>query len=114
ALGREDSNTIDLLKAENGSLVRSLYASHNRTHEAVFKLGDQYLMNGNGSSGEALTLDLWRVADVVRLLRLGAHTNGTNSVDLSSDGQYVVTSGIFSREIKVWHVPDLALVLSFP
>ena len=114
ALGREDSNTADLLNAKNGNLIRSLTATHNRINEAVFTLDDQYLINGNGSSGETLTLGLWRVADGVRLLRLGAHTNGTNSVDLSSDGQYVVTSGIYSREIKVWHVPDLSLVFSFP
>jgi WD40 repeat protein len=61
-----------------------------------------------------LTLDLWRVSDGVCLLRLGAHTNGTDSVDLSSDGQYPITSGIFSREIKVWHVPDLTLLLTIP
>lgn len=114
ALGREDSNTTDLLDATNGNLIRALTATHNRTNEAVFTLDDQYLIDGNGSSGETLTLGLWRVADGVRVLRLGAHTNGTNSVDLSSDGQYVVTSGIFSREIKVWHVPDLSLTLSFP
>jgi WD40 repeat protein len=114
ALGREDSNTTDLLKAKTGDFIRSLTGSHNRTNEAVFTLDDQYLINGNGSSGETLTLDLWRVTDGVRLLRLGAHTNGTNSVDLSSDGQYVVTSGIFSREIKVWHVPDLTLLLTIP
>lgn len=113
-LGREDSNTADFLDANNGNLIRSFYGSHNRVNEAVFTLDNQYLIDGNGSSGETLTLNLWRVADGVRLLRLGAHTNGTNSVSLSSDGQYVVTSGIFSREIKVWHVPDLALVLSFP
>ena len=114
ALGREDSNTTDLLNAKNGNLIRSLTASHNRTNEAVFTLDDQYLINGNGSSGETLTLDLWRVADGVRLLRLGAHNNGTNSVDLSFDGQYVVTSGIYSREIKLWHVPELTLLLTIP
>jgi WD40 repeat protein len=114
ALGREDSNTTDLLNANDGNLIRSLTATHNRTNEAVFTLDDRYLINGNGSSGETLTLDLWRVADGVRLLRLGAHNNGTNSVDLSSDGQYLVTSGIYSREIKVWHVPDLTLLLTIP
>jgi len=58
ALGREDSNTTDLLKAKNGNLIRSLTATHNRTNEAVFTLDDQYLINGNGSSGETLTLGL--------------------------------------------------------
>ena len=56
ALGREDSNTTDLLNAKNGNLIRSLTASHNWTNEAVFTLDDQHLINGNGSSGETCTL----------------------------------------------------------
>jgi WD40 repeat protein len=114
ALGREDSNTSDFLKAASGSLIRSFTGSHNRTNDSVFTLDDRFLINGTGSGGDTLTLDLWRVSDAVRLLRLGAHTNGTNSVDLSTDGQFLVTSGIFSREIKVWHVPDLTLLLTIP
>ena len=61
ALGREDSNTTDLLNAKNGNLIRSLTASHNWTNEAVFTLDDQHLINGNGSSGETYALGLWRI-----------------------------------------------------
>jgi WD40 repeat protein len=113
ALGREDSNTTDLLNAVDGSLIRVLDASHNRVNDAVFTLDDQDLIVGTGSGGDTLTLDEWRVSDGVRLLRLGAHTNGTNSVSLSPDGQLLLTSGIESRELKKWHVPDLSLIATF-
>jgi WD40 repeat protein len=113
ALGREDSNACDLLNASDGSLIRVLDATHNRVNDAVFTLDDQDLIVGTGSPGDTLTLDLWRVADGVRLLRLGAHTNGTHSVDLTSDGQVVLTSGMESRELKKWHVPDLNLIATF-
>jgi WD40 repeat protein len=114
ALGREDSNACDLLNASDGSLIRVLDASHNRVNDAVFTFDDQNLIVGTGSSGDTLTLDLWRISDGVRLLRLGAHTNGTHSVDLSSDGQLLITSGKSGREIKKWHVPDLSLIATFP
>ena len=113
ALGREDSNARDLLNASDGSLIRVLDATHNRVNDAVFTLDDQDLIVGTGSPGDTLTLDLWRVADGVRLLRLGAHTNGTHSVDLTSDGQVLLTSGMESRELKKWHVPDLSLLTTF-
>src|SRR5262245_46602427 len=60
-LGREDSNTIDLLNARNGRPIESLTASHNRVNDAVFTLDDQDLIVGTGSGGDTLTLDLWRV-----------------------------------------------------
>src|SRR4029450_12922310 len=41
ALGREDSNTTDLLNAADGSLIRALDATHNRVIDAVFTLDDQ-------------------------------------------------------------------------
>jgi WD40 repeat protein len=113
ALGREDSNTTDLLNAADGSLIRHLDATHNRVNDAVFTLDDQDLIVGTGSPGDTLTLDEWRVSDGVRLLRLGAHTNGTHSVSLSSDGQLLLTSGTESRELKKWHVPDLNLITTF-
>lgn len=113
ALGREDSNECDLLNAADGSLIRVLNATHNRVNDAVFTFDDQDLIVGTGSPGDTLTLDLWHVADGVRLLRLGAHTNGTHSVDLSSDGQTLLTSGIESRELKAWSVPDLRLLATF-
>src|SRR4029450_11351492 len=68
ALGREDSNTTDLLNAADGSLIRALDATHNRVNDAVFTLDDQELIVGTGSPGDTLTLDEWRVSDGVRLL----------------------------------------------
>src|ERR1044071_6378958 len=113
ALGREDSNECDLLNAADGTVIRVLDATHNRVNDAVFTLDDQDLIVGTGSPGDTLTLDLWRVADGVRLLRLGAHTNGTHSVDLTSDGEVLLTSGTESRDLKKWHVPDLNLIATF-
>jgi WD40 repeat protein len=113
ALGREDSNTTDLLNASDGTIIRVLDATHNRVNDAVFTFDDQDLIVDTGSPGDTLTLDLWHVADGVRLLRLGAHTNGTHSVDLTSDGQLLLTSGTESRELKKWSVPDLRLLATF-
>lgn len=114
-LGRRDSNTSDFLNADNGNLIRSFSGQHNTTNEAVFTLDGQYLINGIGSGGSTLTLASWRVSDGTRLVGpIAAHNNGTNSVNLSPDGQYLVTSGIYSREIKLWHVPDLGLIRTIP
>jgi WD40 repeat protein len=105
--------TATPLNAADGSLIRPLDATHNRVNDAVFTLDDQDLIVGTGSPGDTLTLDEWRVSDGVRLLRLGAHTNGTHSVSLSSDGQLLLTSGTESRELKKWHVPDLNSIATF-
>src|SRR2546423_6134345 len=49
ALGREDSNTSDFLRASDGKLIRSFSGSHNTTNDLVFTLDNQYLINGTGS-----------------------------------------------------------------
>ena len=113
ALGREGSNECDLLNAADGSVIRVLDATHNRINDAIFTFDDQDLIVGSGSPGDTLTLDLWHVADGVRLLRLPAHTNGTHSVDLTSDGNVLLTSGTESRELRKWSVPDLHLLATF-
>jgi WD40 repeat protein len=114
ALGREDSNSSELLNSSDGTLIRSYGGPHNGTNAMVFTLDDQYLVSGVGAGGSTLTLDLWRVSDGVRLFRLGDHNNGDHSVSLSPDGQYVATSGRFGRETNIWHVPDMTLFLSIP
>jgi len=115
ALGRQDSNTSDFLDADTGNLIRSFTGNHNTTNDLVFTLDDQYLINGVGGGGSTLTLSLWRVSDGTRLIGpIGDHNNGTNSVSLSHDGQYLVTSGNFSRDIKIRRASDLTLILTIP
>ena len=115
ALGRADSNTSDLLNASDGTLIRSFSGQHNGTNDVVFSLDDQYLLNGCGSGGSTITLSLWSVATGTRLIgRLGDHTNGTYSVVMSPDGQFIATSGRFDRDINIWHIPDMSMVLNIP
>ncbi|PYS98958.1 MAG: hypothetical protein DMF63_12860 [Acidobacteria bacterium] len=112
ALGREDSNTSDLLNAADGSLIRQFTGRHNAVNDLVFTLDDQYLITGVGHGGASLSLSIWNVGAGNRLMLVGDHTNGTQSVSLSTDGQYVATSGEFDRETNIWHVPDLTQVIS--
>jgi WD40 repeat protein len=115
ALGRADSNTSDLLNASDGSLIRSFTGQHNGTNAVVFTADDQYLINGCGSGGSTITLSLWSVATGTRLIGpLGDHTNGTYSVVMSPNGQFIATSGRFDRDINIWHIPDMSMVLSIP
>ncbi|HUR97250.1 MAG TPA: hypothetical protein VMZ26_04200 [Pyrinomonadaceae bacterium] len=113
ALGREDSNTTDLLNASNGSVIRQLTTSHNAANVVRFTNDDRYLLSGVGHGGAVRTLALWDLASGIRAKLLGDHTNGTDSLSLSPDGQYAATSGDFDREINVWHVPDLTLLATF-
>jgi WD40 repeat protein len=111
ALGRGSGNTSEFRNAWNGSFVRSFTARDNDTRDLAFTPDGQYLINGGGGGGSQLNLNIWRVADAFRVKgRIAAHSNGTYSVSISPDGQFVATSGIFNREIKIWHVPDMTLV----
>jgi WD40 repeat protein len=113
ALGRGDSNTSDFLNAANGDLIRSFTGQHNTTNDLVFTLDDQYLINGGGGGGSTIDLTLWRVATATRVIGpLGDHTNGTYSVNLSPNGQFLATSGRFDRDINIWRVPEMALALA--
>jgi WD40 repeat protein len=114
AVGYGSGNTSQFLNASDGSLIRSYGGPHNTTNALVFSPDDQYLITGVGGGGATLTLDLWRVADGVRLFRLGDHLNGDNSISLSPDGQYVATSGNFGREINIWRIADMVRVTSIP
>jgi WD40 repeat protein len=112
-LGRADSNTSDLLSSADGSLIRTFTGQHNGTNDLVFTNDDRYLINGGGSGGSTVDLSLWSVASGSRLIGpLGDHTNGTYSVVLSPDGQYIATSGIFDRDINIWRVPDMSMLLN--
>lgn len=115
ALGRGSGNTSDLLNAADGSLIRTFSGRFNETNDLLFSADDLYVVNGTGGGGSIRTIDLWSVSDGTRLVGpVSDHTNGTYSVSITRDGQYVASSGIFDREINIWHIPDLSLVRSIP
>jgi WD40 repeat protein len=115
AVGRAGSNTSEFLNAADGSLIRTFSGQHNGTNVVVFSLDDAYLINGIGQGGSTLTIASWIVSTGQRFAGpLGDHNNGTNSLSLSPDGQYVATSGNFGRDINIRHVPDLAVALNIP
>lgn len=115
ATGRADSNDVKLWNAKNGVLIRVLNGQNNNANVIAFSPDAQYLATGTGQPGQGLSLNLWRVADGVRLVgRIPAFTNGTRSVAFSPDGQLLVASGFHSTGYKIYHVPDMTLVGTFP
>jgi WD40 repeat protein len=114
ALGRQDGNTSDFLNSADGTLIRAFESRHNAVNAIVFTQDDQSIITGEGGSGESLSINVWSVSEGIRLVRQIGHENGTTAVSASPDGQYVVTCGRFSREIRVSHVPEMALVTDIP
>jgi WD40 repeat protein len=111
ALGRQDGNVSEFRNAADGTFISSFNGRFNSTNDLVFTLDDQYLINGTGGGGSTRTLNMWQVSSGARIVGpLGDHTNGTTSISLSADGQYVATSGRFDREINLWFVPGLTLL----
>lgn len=114
ALGHGSGNESEFLNSADGSLIRSFSGNHNTTNALLFTIDDQYLINGTGGGGATLTLDEWVVATGTRVVRMGDHNNGTNSLTLTRDGQTLATSGNFDRSVHIYHVPDLSLISSIP
>ena len=112
ALGREDSNTSDLLNTSDGTVIRQFSAYHNQVNALVFTPDDQRLITGVGQGGATLSLGLWDVATGTRITLRGDHTNGTDGLSMSADGQYVATSGDFDRDINVWNVSSFSIALT--
>lgn len=111
ASGREDDNNVKLWDAENGALVRTLNGVDNNANVIRFSPDSQYLATGTGGGGSTLNLNLWRVADGVRVAgRIHAFNNGTISLAFSSDGQLLAAAGFHANNYKIYHVPDMALV----
>jgi WD40 repeat protein len=111
ASGRTNTNEVKIWNAANGTPIRSLAAKNNNANALAFSPDGQYLETGTGQSGQNLNLNLWRVADGERLVgRIPAFNNGAIGVAFSPDGQYLVACGFHARDIKLYHVPDMALV----
>jgi WD40 repeat protein len=109
ATGRTDSNTISVRDAGNGDLVRSLTGQNNNARALAFSPDSTLLAAGTGTSGQNLSLYLWRVTDGARLAgRVPAHGNGTTGVAFTPDQQTLVTCGFHDRTIKEWPVPEVS------
>ena len=88
-----------------------MYGKNNNANVIRFSPDNQYLATGTGGGGSTLNLNLWRVADGVRLVgRIHAFNNGTISLSFSSDGQLLACAGFSANNYKIYHVPDMALV----
>jgi len=111
ATGRADSNDVKIWDAKSGALIRVLNGQNNNANVIAFSPDGQYLATGTGQPGQGLSLNLWRVADGVRVVgRIPAFTNGTISVAFSPDSQLLVASGFHATGYKIYHVPDMTLL----
>ena len=111
ATGRADDNNVKLWNAKSGELIRTLFGENNNANVIAFSPDGLYLATGTGQPGQGLSLNLWRVADGLRLVgRIPAFTNGTLSVSFSMDSQFLVASAFHATGYKIYHVPDMSLV----
>jgi WD40 repeat protein len=108
ATGRTDSNSETLRKARNGALVATLFGAHNHARALAFSPDSTLLAAGTGTSGQGLSLSLWRVSDGVRIAGpVPAHNNGTTGVAFSPDGSTLASCGFHDRTIRMWPIPSL-------
>jgi len=114
ASGRADSNDVKIWNAANGTLIRTLNGVNNNANVLKFSPDSQYLASGTGQPGQGLSLNLWRVADGVRVVgRIAAFSNGTIGLSFSPDGQYLAASGFHATGYKLYHVPDMTEIGTF-
>lgn len=111
ATGRADSNDVKIWNANTGELIRTLNGQNNNANVIAFSPDGKYLATGTGQPGQGLSLNLWRVADGVRVVgRIAAFTNGTISVAFSPDSQLLAATGFHATGYKIYHVPDMTLL----
>jgi len=114
ASGRADELDVKLWDAKTGALVRTLHGQNNNANALAFSPDGRFLATGTGQPGQTLNLNLWRVADGVRLAgRVPAFTNGAISVCFSPNGELLAAVGFHERSYKIFRVPDMALVGTF-
>lgn len=103
---------VNIWHARDGSLFESLKARFNDANSVAFSPNGKYLADGVHAFNQ--NLNMWLVADgsIVKE-RMTAHSNGTEAVRFSPNGQYLASAGR-DGYTKLWSVPDLTLVRSFP
>jgi WD40 repeat protein len=104
-----------LLDLADGSARMVITPVGYNVESLAFSPDSALLAAGTGTSGQNLSLYIWRIADGAALARrVPAHPNGTRAVAFSPDGSTLATSGFHDRSVKEWPVPDAstALVIS--
>jgi WD40 repeat protein len=98
--------------AFSGSLFETLDARFPDSRAVGFSPDGAFLAGGSHSFNQ--NLNLWRVADGVLVTgRVTAHNNGVESLQFSPSGPYLATGGR-DAYTRLWHVPELTLIRSFP
>ena len=104
------SATIHVRDADSGAIVSEIHTKSG-TNGVAFSPDGATVAAGR-TNGSRSNLQIFRVADGVRVLLLSGHQNATRSVAFSSSGT-MLASGGDDRTAKLWRVSDGALLRTF-
>jgi len=96
---------VELRKAGDGSLVRSLTGHRGSVNAVVFSRDGKQLFAAGGLAGVAGEIRQWDVATGELIRSTGAHRDAIYALALSPDGKTLAT-GSYDQKIKLWNVAD--------